>query len=118
MAPAVTAHLSQAPQIAHKLPKKSNSDAPKNVFPDGIRTSGQLAPIYELLRPYSEFPKEVSGPTVWKAEDYRDHPERWTHPFSEEEIEELSQAADKFIASDTPLTGITKVKPFCNFIIL
>ena len=38
------------------------------------------------------FPREITGPTVWKAEDYRENPEKWTHKFTEEQIEELSNA--------------------------
>jgi len=80
------------------------------IFPDGLKSSGQLSPDYDRIRPYDEFPKEITGPTVWKAEDYVDHPELWIHRFNEQEIEELSQAADAFIASSTPLTGIMKEK--------
>lgn len=81
----------------------------KAVFPDGIKTSGQTFPQYDEIKPYVDFPKEITGPTVWKAEDYTDHPELWTHRFSEEEVKEMSAAADAFIASATPLTGICKV---------
>ncbi|KAF2835876.1 taurine catabolism dioxygenase TauD [Patellaria atrata CBS 101060] len=102
MAPVLTA---DTPQTPHTL---SNNHAPKNIFPDGIRTSGQHNPIYEELKPYSEFPKEITGPTVWETEDYKDNPERWTHPFDEEEIEELSKAADAYLASKAPLTAISK----------
>lgn len=45
---------------------------------------------------------------MWKTEDYIHNPERWTHVFSDDQIAELSTAADTFIASGTPLTGITK----------
>jgi len=83
--------------------------APKSLFPDGLKTSGQHNPTYALLTPPSLFPKEISGPTVWKAEDYRDHPERWTHVFSAGEVEELGRAADDFIGSGRPLTGMAKV---------
>lgn len=86
-----------------------NHEAPRDVFPDGIRTSGQHPPVYDQLKPYSEFPREISGQTVWKKEDYENNPERWIHPFTEEEVQELSDTADRFIASGTPLTGITKV---------
>lgn len=85
-----------------------NAEAPRSIFPDGIRTSGQHDPLYERLRPYSDFPKEISGPTLWEAKDYENNPERWTRPFSDEEIQELSDAADRFIASGTPLTGISR----------
>ncbi|KAK7527930.1 uncharacterized protein IWZ02DRAFT_396404 [Phyllosticta citriasiana] len=107
-----------APQAPHTLPSKASS-APvdRNVFPDGIKTSGQHAPLYDLLRPYEDFPKEITGPTVWSADDYKNNPERWTHPFSEEEVAELGAAADKFIADGIPLTGISKATKQENFVI-
>jgi hypothetical protein len=84
--------------------------APKSLFPDGLKTSGQHNPDYSLLTHPSQFPKEpISGPTVWKAEDYKDHPERWTHVFSAEEIEELGEAAEGFMRSGRGLTGMAKV---------
>ena len=88
----------------------SNDKAPRNIFPDGIRTSGQHTPLYDALEPYSEFPKEITGPTVWRKEDFEGRTGAWTHPFTDEEIEDLGKAADAFIASDTPLTGISKVR--------
>lgn len=105
MAPGLT---ETATATSSGLGTASNS-VPTKAFPDGLKTCGQEPPIYSLLRPYEEYPKEVTGPTVWKAEDYRDHPERWTHRLSDVEIEELSQAAENFIASAVPLTGISKV---------
>ena len=125
MAPALT---SVAPTAPHELTKKiPNNNAPKNIFPDGIKTSGQHDPLYDQLRPYSNFPKEITGvccksiitsqhstdesqSTAWDRDEYKSNPERWTHPFSEEEIKEISDAADAFISSGTPLTGITKEK--------
>lgn len=86
-----------------------NHKALKSVFPDGIRTSGQHAPVFDQLKSYEAFPKEITGPTVWKKDDYINNPERWTHPFTDQEIEELGQATDKFIDKGIPLTGITKV---------
>ncbi|KAH7401469.1 hypothetical protein BKA66DRAFT_104579 [Pyrenochaeta sp. MPI-SDFR-AT-0127] len=108
MAPALT---TSAPTAPHELSNNlANNRAPKNIFPDGIRTSGQHEPIYNLLRPYSDFPKQITGPTAWSKADYKDNPERWTHSFSDSEIKEISDAADRFIASGTPLTGISKEK--------
>ena len=104
MAPALTESVPAAP---HTLGNDARSVS-KSIFPDGLKTSGQHGPIYSRLRPYEDYPKEITGPTVWKAEDYRNNPERWTHVFSEEEIAELGAAADQFIASGTPLTGMTK----------
>lgn len=100
--------LVQSPLEGHGPAFNYHNPSPK-VFPDGIKTSGQQDPIGDLLKPYSAFPKEITGPTVWDAKDYKNNPERWTHPFSEDEIAEISEAADSFISSGTPLTGITKV---------
>ncbi len=105
MAPAL---LATPAESSHEL--SLNSRAPKNIFPDGIRTSGQHEPNYDLLRPYSDFPKQISGSTLWSKSDYQNHPERWTHCFSEAEIKEINDAADAFISSKTPLTGISKEK--------
>jgi hypothetical protein len=104
MAPGILQTSSESPQSA--LGK--NDSAPRSIFPDGIRTSGQHPPLYDALKPYSAFPKEITEPTVWKREDYENNPERWTHPFTQEEIKELSDAADQFIERGIPLTGITK----------
>jgi hypothetical protein len=105
MAPSV---VESAPAPPHQL-QAPNMKENLSQFPDGLKTSGQHPPIYSALRPYEDYPQEISGPTVWKAEEYRDNPELWKHPFNPEEIEELSEAADKFIAAGTPLTGISKV---------
>lgn len=78
-------------------------------FPDGLKTSGQHPPVYSQVCPYADFPKVHTGPTVWKAEDYRQNPELWTHRFSDEEIKEIGAAADEFIQNGLPLTGISKV---------
>jgi len=103
MAPGILEETSTAPPRVIK-----NEHAPRSSFPDGIRTSGQHPPLYHALKPYSEFPKEIIGPTIWKQEDYIDSPERWTHPFTDEEVQELSDAADRFIERGIPLTGISK----------
>lgn len=81
-------------------------------FPDGIKTTGQQPPLYELLRPYSAFPKQITGETVWQKEDYQGSPEKeqlWKHQFTSEEIKDLSSAADRYLASDRPLTAMSKV---------
>lgn len=88
----------------------ADGSANKAIFPDGYKTSGQHEPIASKIQPFDKFPKDITGPTLWKAEDFRTNPEKWTHAFSGEEISELSTAADKFIASGLPLTAISKVK--------
>ena len=75
------------------------------------RTSGQHEPIFELLRPYEEFPVEITGPTAWKAEEYANNRERWTHWWSEPEIAEIESAARAFHNAGKDLVTITKVNP-------
>ena len=104
MAPSI---LDNQPTAPHLLPNYQKF-VDKKIFPDGIKTSGQHPPLLQSLRPYSDFPKEITGESVWKAEDYTNNPERWVHVFSGEEIAELSAVADQFIAGQTPLTGISK----------
>ena len=101
-----------APGLTESLPsaQRQFSDlSPAAIFPDGIKTSGQHPPLYHELCAVEEFPHGITGPTVWKAEDYTYHPERWVHSFTEEEIVEMSEAADGFIDAGIPLTGISKV---------
>jgi len=109
MAPALT---TTAPTAPHDLPTPKaayqNHKAPRSIYPDGIKTSGQHPPLYEKIRPYEDFPEKITGPTAWDDAEYANNPERWTHPFNDEEIEEISSTADAFIASGTPLTGISK----------
>lgn len=108
MAPALT---DSAPIAPHHL------DAPLNIFPDGLRTTGQHPPLYDHIRPFDRFPRQITGPTVWKAEDYRDNPEKWTHAFTPKQIEELSAASDAFLVSKTPLTGISKVSYTLDYVL-
>ncbi|GAQ07041.1 hypothetical protein ALT_4362 [Aspergillus lentulus] len=82
--------------------------APPSLFPDGLKTTGQHPPLYDHLQPFEHFPKEITGPTVWTAAEYRDHPEKWTHRFTASELDELSRTADEFIRNKIPLTGISK----------
>ena len=103
MAPEMT------PTLHHQSPGIGKGHALRPIFPDSIKTSGQHPPIYEQLRSYKDFPDEITGPTVWDAEDYKNNPERWTHWLTEDEIAELSDAADSFKAASIPLTGISKV---------
>ncbi|KAK3207226.1 hypothetical protein GRF29_103g213858 [Pseudopithomyces chartarum] len=117
MAPALT---TSAPTAPHELSSFPNHKAPRTIYPDGIKTSGQHPPLYDILRPYEDFPKKITGPTVWNVEDYRTHPEQWTHVLSPSEIQEISSTADAFLASGTPLTGISRenfqLKEFGSFL--
>lgn len=103
MAPAATSSLPTAP---HDLGEPISWD----LFPDGLKTTGQHPPLYDHIIPFDKFPNQIDGQTVWKAEDYRENPEKWTHVFTQDQIDELSTASDAFLASKTPLTGISKVR--------
>lgn len=108
MAPGILLQDSNAETIRDAPAKKSNNHAPKDIFPDGIRTSGQHPPDYDKLKGYEDFPQHITGNTLWRAEDYQHQPERWVHHLTAAEKNELSNAADDFIASGLPLTGMTK----------
>lgn len=75
-----------------------------------VKTSGQLEPEYSLLKPYEEFPKKIEGSTVWKADDYRESPEKWTHVWSTGEVKEIETATNQFLDAGYELTDITKVR--------
>ena len=102
-----------APSLTSSLQQQNlgnvKGQVPRSIFPDGIKTSGQHPPLYEQLRSYRDFPEEITGPTVWDAEDYKNSSEKWTHWLTVDEIAELSGAADEFRAASIPLTGISKV---------
>ncbi|PYI05387.1 taurine catabolism dioxygenase TauD, TfdA family protein [Aspergillus sclerotiicarbonarius CBS 121057] len=94
--------LTQPPPIT------TTSIISRDIFPDGLKTTGQHPPLYEHIHPFEKFPSQITGPTVWRPEEYRDSPEKWTHRFTETEIEELSLAADEFLRAKIPMTGISK----------
>lgn len=101
MAPSISEQPTAAPVVA--LGKK------QQVVTVRPRTSGQHEPLYDLLKKYSDFPTEITGPTVWEAEDYKNNPERWTHWWSEEEIAEIETAARNFLDEGRDLISITTV---------
>lgn len=85
-----------------------NEHAPRDVFPDGLRTSGQHPPETDQLAPFSSFPKQIEGRTLWTTEYFTANRHEWTHDLSADEIAELGAAADAYISSGQPLEGLTK----------
>jgi hypothetical protein len=85
------------------------------IFPDGLKTSGQHSPIASLIRPYGDYPQKIEGRTVWDKSDFEGRDDKWQRPFTKEEIEEIGQAADGYIASGRPLTGISQVRRLLSF---
>jgi hypothetical protein len=79
------------------------------IFPDGLKTSGQHSPIASLIRPYSDYPTKIEGRTLWDKSDFQGRDDKWQRPFTAAEIEEIGKAADGYIASGRPLTGISQV---------
>lgn len=81
----------------------------RKLFPDGLRTSGQHPPIESQLQSFKNYPRHITGPTVWEPKEMEDHPEQWIHQWTADELEELLQAVEKFIASEESLVSISKV---------
>lgn len=75
-------------------------------------TSGQHEPIPGLLAPYDSFPKVISGPTVWKREDFVNDTSRWQHRWTPELIAELEESYAAFQATGVDLPQINKVSTF------
>lgn len=82
----------------------------KAIFPDGIKTSGQHAPVYSRIRPYEDFPKEITGITAWNAKEFVDKPEKWNYSLSNDDVAEIGAAADRYIESGQQLTAMSKVR--------
>lgn len=82
----------------------------RKAFPDGLRTSGQHPPVESQLRPFSAFPTEITGPTVWEGSEIAARQEEWVHVWTESELNELLQAVDAFTISGIPLININKVR--------
>jgi hypothetical protein len=74
-----------------------------------VLTSGQQDPDLSLLKPYSEFPKEVTGRTVWSREDFVDNESLWKRTWTPEHIAALNEAYDKFAATDVSIPEINRV---------
>jgi len=72
-------------------------------------TSGQHEPVPGLLAPYSAFPKEITGPTVWKREEFINDTSKWQHRWTPELIAELEQSYEEFKARGVELPQINKV---------
>lgn len=75
-----------------------------------IQTCGQFDPIYEKLSAYESYPTEITGRSLWKAEDFRQNPEKWTYWWTPAQLSALSNTADEFLAEKRSLTTITKVR--------
>jgi hypothetical protein len=73
------------------------------------RTQGQHDVVFDLVAPYEQFPRKVTGPTVWRAEDFRAKPELWKERWSDEQIADLERAYESFQGSGRPITAISKV---------
>lgn len=56
-------------------------------------SSGQREPTYDLLAPFSDFPEEITGRTVWTKEELSGAGQtRWLRHFSQDEIAEIEAA--------------------------
>lgn len=73
---------------------------------DWIGTSGQLDAGINKLAKYSCYPKEITGKTVWRTEQFASKSD-WTYVWNDNEIELLEKAARDFHQSGVPLEQIS-----------
>ena len=85
-----------------------------DIFPDGMRTSGQHPPIESQLKPFEDFPTNIAGRTVWKATDLAKITSSWIHVLESLEIEELDRATEDFMSRGVSLVTINKVSFHTN----
>jgi len=86
-----------------------STDSNRNHSADGDLTSGQYPPLFDKINTdIASFPKSLEGPTVWRREDYINSPDKWIHRWTQEEIDDLSRAADEFAAKGLSLTQISQ----------
>ncbi|KAA8912336.1 taurine catabolism dioxygenase TauD, TfdA family protein [Sphaerosporella brunnea] len=71
-------------------------------------TSGQHSPLFSQLLPWTQFPAEITGRTVWERRDYVEHPEKWVHVWTPEQVAEIEAATEAYVASGRPLVEITR----------
>ena len=73
-----------------------------------LQTSGQHDQLKETIQPYENYPKQIDGPTVWVKEDYQDHPEKWIHHWTNDELADIERATSAFEALNLPLTEMSR----------
>ncbi|KAK4686742.1 hypothetical protein P7C73_g3388, partial [Tremellales sp. Uapishka_1] len=73
-----------------------------------LLSAGQTEPLAELIQPYNKFPKQVTGPTVWKREDFVDNPDQWKYTWTSEQIAALDGAYESFQKSGKNITEIRR----------
>ncbi len=73
-------------------------------------TSGQHDADPALLQPYANFPKEITGRTVWTKEQYEGE---WKRTWPAELVGDLEDAYEAFERTGLPLTAITRVRLVC-----
>jgi hypothetical protein len=71
-----------------------------------VLTSGQHDADPALLQPYANFPKEITGGTVWTKEQYEGE---WKRTWPEELVGDLERAYEAFERTGLPLTAINRV---------
>jgi hypothetical protein len=89
------------------LPRLAPVD--RRFFADGLRTSGQHPPIESQLSSFDQFPKRITGRTVWTPDEMADNPDKWIHKWTPSELAELERAVDAFMSSGVQLVNISKV---------
>lgn len=111
MAPAAVA-IPQAPHAFREgpsTPPHLRIHTPLAPAQERVLTSGQIEPNHDTLQPYANFPKEVTGPTVWKGSDFASNPELWKRQWTPKLVRDLEDAYDQWAATGLSLPEISRV---------
>ncbi|WOO84275.1 Taurine hydroxylase-like protein SAT17 [Vanrija pseudolonga] len=90
------------------VPLATEPKAPANDVVKPLLTSGQHEPLFDILTPYEQFPKEVTGPTVWTKEEFESNPKAWKWRWTPEQIADLEAAYDEWEKTGKSLPEINR----------
>lgn len=91
------------------VPVATEPKAPATELVKPLLTSGQHEPLFDTLTPYEQFPKELTGPTVWTKEEFETNPKAWKWRWTPEQIADLESAYDEWEKTGKSLPEINRV---------
>eukprot|EP01103_Thecamoeba_quadrilineata_P017569 TRINITY_DN629_c0_g1_i4.p1 TRINITY_DN629_c0_g1~~TRINITY_DN629_c0_g1_i4.p1 ORF type:complete len:311 (-),score=49.75 TRINITY_DN629_c0_g1_i4:430-1362(-) len=98
-------------KVAVSLPSKWGIETPQEVKDNILKRQPPTQTANWFSDPTSPlfgFPEKVTGDSVWYGKDLEKAPEKWIHHLSQDEIDEIDNAVQKFLSSKTPLIRLAE----------